>query len=185
MKVTVGLDLSINSTGVVINSKKGAKYYIITPSLTKKQQQCDYIQYRVYEKGAVNDEKLYMKKEQVKTNNIYNITKMIEKILFEENKIKKGTPVMIEGVAFCASGDVVGLAGLNYQVRYMLINHGITPTIVSPTENKKQAVGIGGAEKDIIIDAFQRCTNFQNPLNVKIDDIADAYFLSTFETEIN
>lgn len=179
--MTVGLDLSINSTGIVISSKKEIKYYIITPSLTKKQQRCDYINYVLYDKKSVNDQPNYIEKEDAKTMNIYNITRAIEAVLFEENKLEKGTTVKIEGVAFGGSGDVVGLSGLNYQVRYMLLSHNIHPIIVSPTENKKRAVGTGGADKDVMIDAFIRCSQFNNTLGVKIDDIADAYFLAMYE----
>ena len=46
---------------------------------------------------------------------------------------------------------------------------------------KKFAVGNGGAEKDVMVDAFERCTGFDNPLGVKVDDIADAYFLAIYE----
>ena len=181
--IRVGLDLSINSTGVTVIVGNKINYHIITGKLTRKQEQCDYITYHHYDKWSPADDATYIQKEQCKTHNIHEISTIIKDILFTIYKIHKADEVcvQIEGVAFGASGDVVGLAGLNYQVRYILLEKNISFNIISPMQLKKAAVGNGGADKDVIIDAFQRCTGFRNPLNVKVDDVADAYFLAICE----
>lgn len=173
--VSVGIDLSINSTGITILHPKYIEYHIITDKLTKKQSTCDYITYHVYQKETVSEGEDYVAKERLKTSNIIRIVQIIESIICD--KRLKIISLGIEGVAFGASGDVVGLSGLNYMVRYMLSLHNIPYTIISPMQLKKFATGNGSAEKDIMIDAFMKCTKFQNTLGVKIDDIADAYFL--------
>lgn len=182
--IFIGLDLSINSTGVVVTDGTKTQYHIITNKLTKKQQQCEYIKYHTYDKRVPDKDADYMEKEKCKSHNIYEITNTIKQILFEDNHINSNfdiVSIQMEGVAFGASGDVVGLAGLNYQVRYMLESAGFEFNVISPMQLKKWAVGNGGADKDVMIDAFQRYTGFENPLNVKIDDIADAFFLAICE----
>lgn len=173
--IRIGLDLSINSTGVVISDGRHTEYHLIVPNVTKKQAKCTYIQYHTYVKLTPLDGAAYNDKEMVKTSNLLEIVRIIEEIISKYKNIKS---IGIEGVAFGASGDVVGLAGLNYMVRYMLTSHKLPYTIISPMQNKKFATGNGGADKDLMMSAFKMCTNFANPLGVKIDDIADAYFLS-------
>ena len=54
--------------------------------------------------------------------------------------------------------------------------------IVSPTSVKKFAVANGQAEKDIMIDAWKRLDkNISDVKDIKIDDLADAYFLAHYE----
>lgn len=183
MEIRVGLDLSIKSTGVTIIRGNDIQYHIITDKLQRKQEKCDYIVYHTYNKQIPEEGSSYVEKERMKTQNIFSIVTIIQDILKSSGVFQKGNIplVQIEGVAFGASGDVVGLAGLNYQVRMLLLERGLLFNIISPMQLKKFAVGNGGAEKDVMIDAFCRCTGFKNPLNVKVDDIADAYFLAIYD----
>lgn len=178
MKV-IGLDLSINSTGVCINKdNKKFKYYIITNKTSRAYLNFDnkYINIRIYNK--LQPEGDYTQKESTKTRNIYNIVSIIEEIIKKE----KPDCCNIEGISYGSrnSGALVDLAGLNFMVRQMLIKNNINYNIISPTANKKFAVGNGGVEKDVIVNSFLRLNPYLTNINksIKLDDIADAYFLS-------
>lgn len=175
----IGLDLSINSTGVCVNKDGKCSYYIITSKMTKKMQNFEhkYVKYILYNKQEVDGE--YSEKETIKTNNINNIVLEIEKII----KKYKPDQVKIEGISFGSTGSaaLIDLSGLNYMIRKMLIDNGVSFVIISPSQNKKFATGNGSAEKDVMIDAWKRLDkNIQDITEVKIDDLADAYFLSCY-----
>ena len=77
------------------------------------------------------------------------------------------------------------LAGLNYCIRLLAKDRNINIEIVSPTSVKKFATGNGQAEKDIMIDAWKRLDkNISNVNDIKIDDLADSYFLASFKNDI-
>lgn len=175
----IGLDLSINSTGVCVNKDGKCNYFIITSKMTRKMQLFEhkYIKYILYNKQEVEGE--YPDKETIKTNNINNIVLEIEKII----KKYKPDQVKIEGISFGSTGSaaLIDLSGLNYMVRKMLVDRNIPFTIISPSQNKKFATGNGSAEKDVMIDAWKRLDkNVRDITEVKIDDLADAYFLSCY-----
>lgn len=178
----MGLDLSINSTGICIYDNKTHQtvYYIIGSKFTKKalDTQQSIVSLYTYCKTNINKDDTYHIKEMHKTYNIYNIVEYIKTII----RIHMPETAVIEGVAFNASGDVIGLAGLNYMVRKLLIDEGINPVVISPTSNKKFATGNGQAEKDIMISAWHKSDpkTIDIPACIKVDDIADAYFLARY-----
>lgn len=195
--VTIGIDLSINSTGIcVVKDATPRKpeqiwYYIICSdkSLTKKQR--DFIYWAennpMDNKGFRNKlfHQIYTKEsgqtEFDKSSNIHQIVHRIELIL---NKHKPDL-VRIEGIAFGVTNtrSLAELSGLNYIVRYLLITKGIDFEIVTPGTLKKQATGNGAAKKDLMLDAWLKCDSDLEHLSdqFKLDDIADAYFLSKFK----
>ncbi len=177
--ISIGLDLSINSTGVCVNQDGACHYYIITPKLTKKQQQFTHpnITFIQYDKAQPEGE--YHEKERIKTLNIDHIVTAIYNIIYS----LAPDAVNIEGVSYGSTGSaaLIDLSGLNYMVRKMLIDNNIPFNIISPTQNKKFATGNGTAEKYIMIDAWKRLDkNIANINEIKIDDLADAYFLSRY-----
>lgn len=177
--ISIGLDLSINSTGICINKDGKCKYYIIASKLTKKQQEFDHKYVHLIQYDKLQPEGEYNVKETIKTNNINNIVLEIEKII----KKYKPDQVKIEGISFGSTGSaaLIDLSGLNYMVRKMLIDNNIPFNIISPSQNKKFATGNGSAEKDVMIDAWKRLDkNISNITEIKIDDLADAYFLSCY-----
>lgn len=181
--VTIGLDLSINSTGICINRDNVCDYYIISSKLTKKQQNFTHSYVHLLEYHKVQPEGEYHEKEDVKTHNINRIVEMIKYIITHKSGPKPIDMVNIEGISFGSTGSaaLIDLSGLNYMVRKMLIDNNIPFNIISPTQNKKFATGNGSAEKDIMIDAWKRLDrNISNIIEIKIDDLADAYFLSRF-----
>ena len=178
----IGLDLSINSTGVCINKNNKYQYYIISSKLTRKQREFShkYVSLIPYDKQNGGED--YARKEAIKTQNIFQIVQHIRTI------IKKHKPdlVQIEGISYGSTGSsaLVDLSGLNFMVRYMLEELHIPFNIISPSANKKAATGNGTAEKDIMIDAWKRMDkNIKDITEIKIDDLADSFFLSKYSLE--
>ena len=184
--ISIGLDLSINSTGICVYNDKTDEhnYYIITHKLTKKQKEFKHkhLKYILYEKEQPNKADEYREKERKKSANISSIVEQIEIIVQKFNK--KGDLVcVIEGISYGSSSSsaLADLAGLNHAVRYMLWSNNIPFKIVAPTENKKFAVGNGQADKDVMVAAWKKCQPEMAKIeDLKIDDVADAYFLSHF-----
>ena len=53
--------------------------------------------------------------------------------------------------------------------------------IVSPTQNKKFATGNGSADKDLMVFSWKKIEKCISDITeIKIDDLADAYFLSNY-----
>lgn len=183
--VTIGLDLSINSTGVCIydTSRLQSFYYIISPKFTKKASANGnaHLALIQYEKTTVDSKLDYSVKEELKTYNIYNIVQYIKYIL----RTWKPDVVTIEGVSFGSTGSaaLIDLSGLNYMVRMACIEAEVPNVfIVSPTQNKKFATGNGSAEKDVMISAWQKLEKHMIGVEqyIKVDDIADAYFMARY-----
>jgi hypothetical protein len=102
----------------------------------------------------------------------------------------------MEGIAMGATGTIDQLSGINYLTRILLFNRGLpfdNLHIISPTTLKKHSVGKGDVDKSVMIEAFMAIiSHLKNKtlykevqllqsLKVKIDDIADSYFLSQYE----
>lgn len=181
--ITIGLDLSMTSTGVTIydTEKRTAQYYIVCNKITQKAQKeldkIDFIDTIVLQKITCDKNESSSVKEECKTYNIYNIVKQIERIVQNHKPVLAG----IEGVSFGSTGSVADLAGLNYAVRIMLIDNGLsTIKIIPPSQNKKFATGNGSADKSVMLSAWKKIDNRVShlPDYIKLDDVADSYFLS-------
>lgn len=193
--VTIGIDPSLNSTGVCINVDGKCKYYIITSKMTKKMKEFkhDDIHYVSYEKADTN-KKLneYAQVEFNKANNIYNICVRIKSIIKASIEWYAGDnlnncKVFMEGVSYGSVGSaaLVDLSGLNFAIRNVLLDLGVKFTIVSPSQNKKFATGNGSADKELMIFSWLKIEkHLQEITDIKIDDLADAYFLSNFHKAI-
>lgn len=166
-KKIIGLDLSINSTGVYLSNDE---YYIITSKLTKDHKSCNNVNIIEYDKVDDINKNL----EQIADIILYIIEK------FHPNL------VVIEDVAMGAtfSRSLIDLTGLNYWIRALLTKNNIKFITVPPTKWKKELIGNGQATKDLIIDAWKRITKNNITLK-KTDDIADAYFLCQYGLNIN
>ena len=181
--ITIGIDPSINSTGICINSPGGSEYYIICSKLTKKMREFKHKRVHIinYEKTEFKELE-YSDKEFIKTRNIRNIVSEIEKII---KKYKKKDSVMIymEGISYGSAGSaaLVDLAGLNFLIRSMLLEQNIPFIIVAPISLKIFATNNAGASKEEMTWAWKLLDPGMNNIeNIKIDDLADAYFLSRF-----
>ena len=183
--VSIGVDPSINSTGICVSDGKKYTYYIITSKMTRKMEAFShkYIHLVPYEKTETKDLE-YTEKESVKTRNFANICEKVRSI------IKKHKPdnIKMEGVSYGSTGSaaLVDLSGLNFMLRQLFLIEKVPFVIVSPSQNKKFAVANGSADKDIMIDAWKRMdSNISDVSDIKIDDLADSFFLACYQPASN
>lgn len=187
----IGLDLSVNSTGVCLNRGKDRgyrrhdvsttrcyEYKIIVPKLSKRMK-------------AINEMKTcsishieYDKIKDLDSHNIRCIANAICDIIKDmREKGEEIELVVIEDVAMAAKGrSIITLTLLNGYVRCMLDQLGLRYETVTPTQWKKEMLGNGQADKELIIYHWARfdqenCRHMMD-MSAKCDDIADAYFLT-------
>lgn len=197
----VGIDPSINSTGITIaryenNVEVEIKFYIIkNGKLTKRESAAndsiDNFEYIIYNKIDLtqfkDDNHVF---EYYKTKNMVEVANTIyDLILNEVKKYASAVNVVIEGISYGSSirtKSVFDLAGLNYMIRYKLITGDIQHlnlSIATPSNIKKYATGKGNANKETIMTIFKYI--FPEMQNIpKLDDIADSYFMAMFSRDI-
>ena len=195
----VGIDPSINSTGVTINIWENNSlftevFYIIKGNkLTKKEQKVaedddlNKVIYSTYEKIDIKDAHDSHELELIKTKNLLNIVNVISHIITVYSKHCDYIYVGMEGLSYGSSvrtRSIYELAGLNYLIRNELMTkHMCNLYILPPTEVKKFATGIGNCSKDAVINVFSSI--FPNLLKIpKIDDIADSWFICNYVRDI-
>ena len=195
----VGIDPSINSTGVTINIWENNSlftevFYIIKGNkLTKKEQKVtedddlNKVIYSTYEKIDIKDAVDSHELELIKTKNLLNIVNVISHIITVYSKHCDYIYVGMEGLSYGSSvrtRSIYELAGLNYLIRNELMTkHMCKLYILPPTEVKKFATGIGNCSKDAVINVFSSI--FPNLLKIpKIDDIADSWFICNYVRDI-
>lgn len=207
MEIILGIDQSLNSTGLTIELYADSSlselidkhFYIITgkDKLTNKenkaQQTYKNFDYIIYKKHEIKTASNAHEKELFKTFNIITISKCILKLLTDiiyKYNTKYNIYVCMEGISYQSANtsSIIELAGLNYVIRYELYNLYITnkniinifKLIVSaPTEIKKFASGNGSAKKDTMITLFE-AIHPNLYLIPKIDDIADSYWMAQY-----
>ena len=197
----VGIDPSINSTGITIaryenNIEAEIKFYIIkNGKLTKRESTAndsiDNFEYIIYNKIDLtqfkDDNHVF---EYYKTKNMVEVVNTIyDLILNEVKKYSAIVNVVIEGISYGSSirtKSIFDLAGLNYMIRYKLITSDIQHlnlSIATPSNIKKYATGKGNANKESIMTIFKYI--FPEMQNIpKLDDIADSYFMAMFSRDI-
>lgn len=197
----VGIDPSINSTGITIAKYENdveveIKFYIIkNGKLTKRESAAndsiDNFEYIIYNKIDLtqfkDDNHVF---EYYKTKNMVEVVNTIyDLILNEVKKYSAIVNVVIEGISYGSSirtKSIFDLAGLNYMIRYKLITGDIQHlnlSIATPSNIKKYATGKGNANKESIMTIFKYI--FPEMQNIpKLDDIADSYFMAMFSRDI-
>lgn len=198
----VGIDPSINSTGITIARYENdveveIKFYIIkNGKLTKRESvandSIDNFEYIIYNKIDLtqfkDDNHVF---EYYKTKNMVEVVNTIyDLILNEVKKYSAIVNVVIEGISYGSSirtKSIFDLAGLNYMIRYKLITGDIQHlnlSIATPSNIKKYATGKGNANKESIMTIFKYI--FPEMQNIpKLDDIADSYFMAYFAIELD
>lgn len=202
MNIFVGIDPSINSTGICIrlfdnegNNVKDKFYIIKGGKLNKKEKKAesenlDIFQYVLYDKIETSESENNHEFEMIKTNNFIKIVDEAYNIINNEYR-KYDTPedpiyniwVCQEGISYGSTlrtKSIFDLAGLNYMLRMRFIraNNDINYIIATPGEVKKYATGAGNANKDLMECVFR--AHYPNLNLPKIDDIADAFFMSSY-----
>ena len=168
MKFFVGIDPSINSTGITIlvyddNVLLDEYFFIIKPNkLTKKEENIsiDNFQYITYPKIDTNAYKEIDEHfgEYYKTKNIIAIADSIANIISKYTTCDDDVFISMEGISYGSSlktKSIYDLSGLNYLIRYMIIKNGhMNLLICPPKEIKKFASGKGNSNKDILVSSF-------------------------------
>ena len=189
MNVFIGIDPSINSTGMTIRTDTGfCRFFIIKgDKLTKKEKNAqsdnsEIFEYCLYQKENVKDTNNAHERELAKTHNLSTIADTIYNIIEEllQQFRKTGTvdsvTICMEGISYGSihSAAVMDLAGLNYLIRDRLHHHTIVGTLLvtPPAEVKRFYTGSGNANKQLMISTFKGSfPDFDLP---KIDDVCDS-----------
>lgn len=186
--IKIGIDPSINCTGVCVWDVESDthQYFMIPSKMTKKMKEFNntYVQLLPYDKYQT-DSSDYSTKEAIKFTNIYNVCMRIYDIIKYYVDKDYTIETYMEGVSYGSIGSaaLIDLSFLNASIRMILKQIGVHFTIVSPTSLKKFACANGQAEKDIMIDAWKRLDkNIKDITTIKVDDLADAYFLAHFQS---
>lgn len=195
MNVFIGIDPSINSTGMAIRTDTGfCRFFIIKgDKLTKKEKNAqsdnsEIFEYCLYQKENVKDTNNAHERELAKAHNlstiadtIYNI---IEELLqqFRKNSTIDSVTICMEGISYGSihSAAVMDLAGLNYLIRDRLHHHTIVGTLLvtPPAEIKRFYTGSGNANKQLMISTFKGSfPDFELP---KLDDICDSEAMAKY-----
>jgi len=206
--VTIGIDPSINSTGVCVRTPDTYKYYIICSKMSGKMK--SFVHNRIH---LINYNKIpvtgleYPDKEYVKSENIYKIIGAVGEIIdyylqdihLKSNKLYTGISdesdkssdkssdkiiVNMEGISYGSVGSaaLADLAGLNFAIRMLLLSKGVKFQIISPISLKVFATSNAGASKEEMSWAWKLLDPEMKDIDkIKIDDLADAYFLSRYE----
>lgn len=201
MEIFVGIDPSLNSTGLCLQFYEDNKmvkdiFYIIKPNkLTKREQTAqdtlinfDYVLYNKIDLNMYKDNNLFY--EYWKTVNMISIVKKIKECIYNNIQGRKQYKLYIvqEGISYGSSArtkSVFDLAGLNYMIRNEFIEkENISFFIAPPTHIKKFATGIGNCKKELIIELFKSVEPKLAEKLPKVDDIADAYYMSKFARQI-
>ena len=201
MEIFVGIDPSLNSTGLCLQFYEDNKmvkdiFYIIKPNkLTKREQTAqdtlinfDYVLYNKIDLNMYKDNNLFY--EYWKTVNMISIVKKIKECIYDNIQGRKQYKLYIvqEGISYGSSArtkSVFDLAGLNYMIRNEFIEkENISFFIAPPTHIKKFATGIGNCKKELIIELFKGVEPKLAEKLPKVDDIAYAYYMSKFARQI-
>ena len=201
MEIFVGIDPSLNSTGLCLQFYEGDKfvknmYYIVKPNkLTKKEQALqdtlinfDYALYEKIDLDMYKENNLFS--EYWKTVNMISIVNKIKECIYDNVQGRKQYILYIvqEGISYGSSirtKSVFDLAGLNYMIRNEFIEkENISFFIAPPTHIKKFATGIGNCKKELIISLFKNVEPELAKVLPKVDDIADAYYMSQYARQI-
>jgi hypothetical protein len=107
-----------------------------------------------------------------------------DKVSDESDKVSDEIIVNMEGISYGSVGSaaLADLAGLNFAIRMLLIEKGIKFKIVSPISLKVFATNNAGATKEEMSWAWKLLDKEMQDIDkIKIDDLADAYFLCRYE----
>jgi len=196
--VYIGIDPSINSTGLYIIRNNVHNAYIIKPKpkkLSKKEQiaqdtlqDFDYVLYDKIDLKEYNDNN--MLHEHYKTINMITVADIVEQTIQSLLYKKKYNNVYVieEGISYGSSlrtKSIFDLAGLNYLIRDRFINNPkYNFMITTPSQVKKFASGNGNCKKEVIVELY-KSVHPSHEIIPKIDDISDAYFMALYAEYIS
>lgn len=182
--ITIGIDPSINCTGVCVYNDITDEhyYYMIVAKCTKKMENFknDHIQIINYGKLDYTKDD-YSTKEFKKSMNVRGICYCIKNII----QYHKPDLIQMEGISYGSKGSaaLADLAGLNFAIRMTILDESeFQFNILAPTTVKKFAVGNGSVEKDVMIESWKKIDkNIANIKDIKLDDLADSFFIARYQ----
>lgn len=167
----------MRSTGICVWDGKVNNYILICSNPTRKVLSFRHPRFLLYmyEPEPTKD-KSGIQKEMAKTENVTQVVGCVRDVI----KSYKPNQIRIESVALHGSGLLDELAGLNYCIR--LVGNKVCPVYpITPSSNKMEFVGHGGATKDMMVDGWAACEveadTFIKELGRHAEDLADAYAL--------
>lgn len=196
MNVFIGIDPSINSTGLTIlkydnNKLVNEKFFIIKPNkLTKKEEKISIknFKYLIYNKIDISEYKDDNHKgEYCKTLNMIEISELIYKTICKNTHKDDNITISMEGISYGSSirtKSIFDLAGLNYLIRNLIIKNGHMKLLICPPQEiKKFASGKGNSLKDILVNSFLILYP-KYEIIPKLDDLVDSYYMAKYCYEI-
>lgn len=199
MELRIGIDASINATGIVIMGKSGEKimfndYYLLVPSFgDKKPPKCSSSATLItYDRVWETKESTYSEQDIFKILSATNQAKTIVELISQQlEKVSRDTKIScrIEG-SLMSSSFKSGMSRLNDLIafgsvmRYELIKSGLIHEfkIIPPKTLKKLATGNGNAKKgDMILKHQEVFADQMFDYSGKHDDIIDAFWLAYVE----
>ena len=185
----IGIDYSLSSPGVCVNTSEGefkyedCTFYYLTG--TKKYD-------NTFKDGDIKyvgaGHKLYTS-EPERYNNIADWVIDIIKAQYSPHHVSKKHPIIqIENYSYGSTGRVFHIAENLGLLKYKLkMECGWDYTLLPPSVIKKFATDKGNANKDLMLDAFHKDTGanlellFDTKSKSPITDVADAYFICKYE----
>jgi Holliday junction resolvasome RuvABC endonuclease subunit len=177
--ITIGLDLSYNSTGICFQEiTPTGTHYSFFNIVPKKSKHSKNIQQIVYPKVTPPKEPTYTEQDMSKILNCHLISSTIRDLIKSYHDYT--FTVNMEGNVFTTNGAarLVDLTMLNTIVKLELTKlESIKELYVfAPSNVKKVFTGKGNASKDLMISTFtDKYPDFDT--TGKIDDLVDAYAL--------
>ena len=193
----IGIDYSLSSPGVCVNTSEGefkyedCTFYFLTN--TKKYD-------ATFKDGSVrfigSPHQIY-KNEPERYSQIADWVVDIIKSHTREHQIKHeyfywpgDAPIQIEDYSYGSTGRVFHIAENLGLLKYKLkIECNWDYTLLPPSVIKKFATDKGNANKELMLDAFEKDTGanlpqiFDTTSKSPVSDIADAYFICKYTTE--
>jgi Holliday junction resolvasome RuvABC endonuclease subunit len=183
MIAKIGIDLSMNSSGItiIVEEKSIIKHFIISNVAVKSSANVQLLTYKRDHRN-VN----YSYSDLATVNSANSLAKRIYGLLIELSNIYgfQEVDARIEGSIMSQGfkkhqAKVNDLTVFNSSIKRMLISCELVKsiTVVAPTTLKKWATGKGNAKKEQILEEFlKEFPKFD--MTGKIDDIADSYYLA-------
>ena len=191
----IGIDYSLSSPGVCVNTSEeefqyeDCKFYYLTNT---KKYNATFKEKMAFGTSAVEyvgtPHKPYSS-EPERYNNIANWVINIIKAQYPPNHVSKKCPIIqIEDYSYGSTGRVFHIAENLGLLKYKLkIECGWDYTLLAPSVIKKFATDKGNANKDLMLDAFEKDTGtnlaqvFDTTSKSPVSDVADAYFICKYQ----
>ena len=181
MKYFIGIDFSINSPSITIQSEEITKIFWLT-STKKFQTSIKEDRYRLMGIEANTDR-----------NDTYRFYENNKALIYfiKGCSEPEQTSIALEGYSYGSVNMAFRIAEATGLLKHMLFQRGYSFTVVPPQTMKKFATGSGRAEKSKIYETFLEKTNLNlekllngSRKNSPISDIADSFFLSEYAKKI-